>query len=163
METIFKEKQKFTQWWLWLFLIGLGIFQIYGLFSQLIKDVPFGNKPMSDMGLIFFTLIPFGLIAFFWYMKLETEIDEKEIRITFIPLTKKTLKWDEIKSAAIIEYKFVGYGVRLFTSYGTVYNTKGKTGLAVELNSGEKILIGTQKAEELTKNIEKHHKNKFVI
>lgn len=156
METIFKEKQKFTQWWLWLFLIGLGIFQVYGLFSQLIKGVPFGNKPMSDIGLIFFTLIPFGLIVFFLYMKLETEIDKKEIRITFTPLAKKTFQWEDIKSAAVIKYKFVGYGVRLFTSYGTVYNTKGNTGLAIELKNGEKILIGTQKASELTKNIEKH-------
>lgn len=156
METKFKEKQKFTQWWLWLFLIAIGIFQVYALSSQLIQGVYFGDKPMSNIGLIIFTIIPFGIIILFWYLKLETEIDEKEIRIQFTPLVKKTFRWEDIQSAAIIEYKFVGYGIRLFTSYGTVYNTKGNTGLAIELKSGEKILIGTQKADELTKNIEKH-------
>nr|WP_315263057.1 hypothetical protein [uncultured Flavobacterium sp.] len=46
-----------------------------------------------------------------------------------------------------MNYKFLGFGVRLFTSYGTVYNTKGDTGLAIELKCGKKILIGTQKGD----------------
>jgi len=156
MESEFKEKQKFTQWWLWLFLIGLGLFQVYGLFKQLVKGENFGDKPMSDIGLIIFTILPFGIIFLFWYLKLETIIDQKEIRIKFTPLVKKTFRWEDIKSATVLNYKFVGYGIRLFTSYGTVYNTKGNTGLAIELKSGEKILIGTQKGGELTQIIEKH-------
>lgn len=155
MEFEFKEKQKFTQWWLWLFLIGIGLFQVYGLFKQLIKGENFGDKPMSDIGLIFFTIVPFGIIILFWYMKLETEIDPKEIRIRFTPLVKKVFKWEDVKSATVLNYKFVGYGIRLFTSYGTVYNTKGNTGLAIELKNGEKILIGTQKGNELAQIIEK--------
>ena len=155
MESEFKEQQKFTQWWLWLFLIGLGLFQAYGLFKQLILGENFGDKPMSDIGLIMFAILPFGIIFLFWYMKLETVIDQKEIRIKFIPLVKKTFKWEDVKSATVLNYKFVGYGIRLFTSYGTVYNTKGKTGLAIELKSGEKILIGTQRGGELARIIEK--------
>ena len=156
MKSEFKEKQKFTQWWLWLFLIAIGLFQLYGIYKQLIKVEDFGDKPMSDIGLIFFSIIPFGIIILFWYMKLETEIDQKEIRIRFTPLVKKTFKWEDVKSATVLNYKFVGYGIRLFTSYGTVYNTKGNTGLAIELNSGEKILIGTQKGTELAQIIQKH-------
>lgn len=154
MESEFKEKQKFTQWWLWLFLIGLGFFQAYGLFKQLIIGENFGDKPMSDIGLIIFAILPFGIIFLFWYMKLETVIDQKEIRIKFAPLIKKTFKWEDVKSATVLNYKFVGYGIRLFTSYGTVYNTKGNTGLAIELKSGKKILIGTQKGDELAQIIE---------
>jgi hypothetical protein len=161
MEAVFKEKQKFTQGWLWLFLIGIGIFQVYALSSQLIKGVYFGDKPMSNIGLIIFTIIPFGIIILFWYIKLETEIDEKEIRVKFTPLVKKSFRWENIKTATVIQYKFVGYGIRLFTSYGTVYNTKGNMGLAIELKNGEKFLIGTQKASELTKEIEKRLTDKL--
>lgn len=156
MKSEFKEKQKFTQWWLWLFLIAIGLFQLYGIYKQLIKVEDFGDKPMSDIGLIFFSIIPFGIIILFWYMKLETVIDQKEIQIKFTPLVRKTFKWEDVKSATVLNYKFVGYGIRLFTSYGTVYNTKGNTGLAIELNSGEKILIGTQKGTELAQIIQKH-------
>ena len=158
MESEFKEKQKFTQWWLWLFLIGLGLFHVYGLFKQLIIGKDFGDKPMSDIGLIMFALLPFGLLFLFWYMKLETVIDQKEIRIKFTPLVKKAFKWEDVKSATVLNYKFVGYGIRLFTTYGTVYNTKGNTGLAIELKNGKKILIGTQKGDELAQMI----KNRLV-
>ncbi|PKB16547.1 hypothetical protein [Flavobacterium sp. 5] len=158
MQTEFKEKQKFTQWWLWLLLIAIGLFPIYGLYRQLIVGVPFGDKPMSDMGLITFAIFPLVVLFLFLYMRLETEIDQNEIRIKFIPLVKKTFKWEDVKSATVLNYRFVGYGIRLFTSYGTVYNTKGNKGLAIELKNGDKILIGTQKANELTKIIEKYSK-----
>ena len=42
-----------------------------------------------------------------------------------------------------------GWGIRLWTKYGTVFNIKGKKGLAIELYSGKKFLIGTQKEIEL--------------
>ncbi len=41
-------------------------------------------------------------------------------------------------------------GIWLFTKYGTVYNTRGNKGLALELKNGKKFLIGTQKMEELS-------------
>ena len=155
MEAEFKEKQKFTQWWLWLFLIGLVIFQLYGLYQQLIKGVNFGNKPMLDIGLMVFTLIPFAILILFWLTKLETEVNQKGIRIRFRPFVKKSFKWEDIQSATVIKYKFVGYGIRLFTSYGTVYNIKGNTGLSIELKNGKKVLVGTQKGEEISQIVAK--------
>ena len=64
----FKEKQKFTQWWIWLILIGLGAIAVYGFIQQIVFGVEFGNKPMSNVGIIIFTLFVFGFIYFNWYM-----------------------------------------------------------------------------------------------
>lgn len=156
MSIAFKEVQKFTQWWLWLILIGIGILPILGIYKQLILGEKFGDKPMTDLGLIIFCVFIFGLIAMFWFMRLKTEIDQNEIHINFVPFYKKRVKWDEIKNAKVIKYGFVGgWGIRLFTAYGTVYNVKGDTGLAIELRNGKKILIGTQKETELKKIVEK--------
>ena len=111
---------------------------------------------MSDFGLIIFSMFIFGLIAMFWFMRLKTEIDQNEIRINFFPFIKKRVNWKEIKNAEIVNYGFVGgWGIRLWTKYGTVYNTKGDKGLAIELLNGKKILIGTQKETELRKIVEK--------
>ena len=52
MKTEFKEEQKFTQWWLWVILIPIGILPIFGIYKQLILGEKFGDKPMSDLGLI---------------------------------------------------------------------------------------------------------------
>lgn len=156
MNIVFKETQKFSQWWLWLILIGIGILPILGIYKQLIIGEKFGDKPMSDLGLIIFALFVFSLIAMFWFVQLKTEIDQNEIRMHFFPLVKKRVNWKEIKNAEIVNYGFVGgWGIRLWTKYGTVYNMKGNKGLAIALTDGNKFLIGTQKPEELTAILEK--------
>ena len=156
MKIEFREEQKFTQWWLWLILIGLGILLIFGMYKQLILGEKFGDNPMSDIGLIIFCVFIYGIIALFWFMRLKTEIDQNEIRVNFFPFVKKRINWKEIENAEIVNYGFVGgWGIRLWTKFGTVYNTKGNIGLAIELTNGKKILIGTQKENELNKIVEK--------
>ena len=122
----FKEKQKFTQWWIWLILIGLGAIAVYGFIQQIVFGVEFGNKPMSNVGIIIFTLFVFGFIYFNWYMTLITEITNGGIKMRFVPFVKKEIQWSELKSAKIVDYGFVGYGIRLGSKYGTVYNMNGK-------------------------------------
>ena len=66
------------------------------------------------------------------------------------------MSWKEIKKVEIVTYGFVGgWGIRLWTKYGTVYTIKGNKGLAIELLNGKKFLIGTQKETELNKIVEK--------
>ncbi|MFS4493880.1 hypothetical protein [Maribacter sp. 2308TA10-17] len=150
----FKEKQKFTQWWIWVILGILGSLAIYGVFKQLFLGEQFGNKPMSNVGIVIFTLFIFGLIYFSWYMTLITEINAVGIEMRFIPFVKKSIRWSELKSAKIVNYGFVGYGIRFGSKYGTVYNMNGNRGLAIELKNGKKIVIGTQKETELLEIIE---------
>jgi hypothetical protein len=150
MKSVFVEKQKFTQWWLWLLLLGLGLIPAIGVYQQLILGEPFGSKPMPDIGMVIFALFMFGFIAMFYFITLKTEIDQNEIRIHFFPFFKKQIRWQDIKNAEVIKYGFVGgWGIRLGTKYGPVYNIKGKIGLALELKTGKKLLIGTQKEDEL--------------
>lgn len=156
MKTEFKEEQKFTQWWLWLILIPVGILPIFGIYKQLILGDKFGDKPMSDLELVIFTLFVFSLIGFFFIMKLKTSIDKNGIQMSFFPFVRKKVNWNEIKNTEVVNYGFVGgWGIRLWTKYGTVYNMKGNKGLAIELNNGKKFLIGTQKETELKKFMEK--------
>ena len=155
MKIEFKERQKFTQWWLWLILIPLGILPIFGIYKQLIIGEQFGSKPMSDLGLVIFTIFIFGIIYFTWYMTLITEITNEGIKMRFVPFVKKEIKWNDLKSVKIVNYGFVGYGIRFGSKYGTVYNMNGNKGLAVELNNGNKFVIGTQKQMELKKVVEK--------
>jgi len=150
MKIVFKEEQKFTQWWLWLILIGIGVLPIIGIYKQLIIEEKFGDNPMSDLGLIIFSIFIFGLITLFWFMRLKTIIDQNEIRMSFFPFVKKKVNWKDVKSAEVVNYGFVGgWGIRLGTKYGTIYNIKGNRGLAIELLNGKKFLTGTQKETEL--------------
>lgn len=150
MKLVFKEEQKFTQWWLWLILIPIAILPIFGMYKQLILGENFGNNPMSNIGLILFSIFIFSLIGLIFLIKLKTKIDENGIWMNFYPFVKKKFNWKEIKTIAVVNYGFVGgWGIRFWTRYGTVYNIKGNKGLAIELINGKKILIGTQKENEL--------------
>lgn len=156
MKIQYKEEQKFTQWWLWLILIGIGIMPLIGIYKLNIIGGTYGSKPMSDLGLIIFSILIYGIIALFLVMRLKTEITQDEICIKFIPFTKRQVNWKQVKSAEIITYGFIGgWGIRFGTKYGIVYNTKGNKGLAIELLNGKKFLVGTQKESELTLALEK--------
>ena len=146
----FTEKQKFTQWWLWLILFGLLSIPICGLFLQFIMDKPFGDNPTSDGGLMLFALFMLLFLGFFYSITLKTEIDEQGIRMIFFPFVHKSIPWEKVENAEIVTYSiFIGWGIRLFTPYGTAYNIKGNKGLALTLKEGTKLMIGTQKAVEL--------------
>ena len=156
MKTEFKEEQKFNQWWLWLILILMGVLPIIGIYKQLILGEKLGDNPMSDISLLIFSIIMFSLVGLFLIMKLKTSIDKNGINMHFFPFIKKSVDWQQIKNVKVVNYGFVGgWGIRLWTKYGTVYNVKGDKGLEIVLKSGKKFLIGTQKETELSTIIEK--------
>ena len=107
---------------------------------------------MSNIGMIIYTFFVFGFMYFNWYMTLITEITNEGIKMRFIPFVKKEINWNDLKSVKIVSYGFVGYGIRLGSKYGTIYNMNGNKGLAIELSNGKKFVIGTQKEMEL-KNV----------
>ncbi|MBT8234761.1 MAG: hypothetical protein KJO04_01085 [Bacteroidia bacterium] len=144
MALLFKEQQRFTQWWIWLILIVTAILTAYVFVQQLILDNPVGSKPMPDAWVIFFSFVYAFILLFFWILELRTEIDNEEIRARLFPFFTHKFFWDEIKTAEVIQYKFLGYGLRFSKTYGTVLNIVGNKGLLIELHSGAKFLIGTQ-------------------
>lgn len=150
MRTTFKESQRFLQWWLWVLLIGTSILPLYGLYKQMVLGEPFGANPSSDIGLIIICLLVIGVVILFIFMRLDTTMDESGIHIKYIPFLSKRIAWSEVKSAKVLNYGFVGgWGIRIWTKYGTVYNTAGNKGLALELHNGKKMVIGTQKEAEM--------------
>lgn len=147
---VFKEIQKMTQWWLWFIIIVLLVIPIFGIYQQVIQGKSFGNNPMSNTGMIIMAIFMLCFVVALYSMKLKTSIDTTEINISFFPFVKRQFLWKEIKSAQVIQYGFVGgWGIRIWTKYGTVYNMSGNKGLAIEMKNGDKFLIGTQKDLEL--------------
>ena len=88
-------------------------------------------------------------------MVLITEITNQGVKMRFIPFVKKDIPWSEIKSIRIVDYGFVGYGIRLGSKYGTVYNVNGSKGLAIVLSNGKQFVIGTQREKELKEILKK--------
>jgi len=153
----FIEEQKFTQWWLRLLLISIAILPIVGIYKQLILGEEFGNKPISNQGIIVFSIFVFVIIALFLVIKLQTSINRNGIQIKFYPFVTRNMKWKDIEKLSVVNYGFVGgWGIRISKKYGTVYNVKGNIGLSLKLKNGKKILIGTQH-EKLIEKVVKNN------
>ncbi len=132
---VFIENQRFTQSWLWLLILGFMLF------------VAVVGKPIA-------VLITLGTCILFYMMYLKTEFRAKGIRYRFVPFHGKDrlIEWNEIEEYYIRQYnpimEYGGWGIK-FSHKGMVLNTKGNMGLQLILKNGRKILIGTQRADEL--------------
>jgi len=161
----FKEQQRFKQWWIWILIIGITGLMLYFVIQQLILDKQVGDNPAPDVVICFFSILPFLMIWLFLSLKLETEIRKEGIYFRFKPFHRKFkfYPWDNISKYYVRKYRpileYGGWGIRIGPGkYGKAYNVRGNMGLQLELKNGKRILIGTQKPEELERAL-----NKFTI
>lgn len=154
---LFTERQRFRQWWLWLILLGINGLFLFGIFKQVIGGQKFGDKPMSDVGLLIGTGFAFLLTLLFFNFRLDTLIKNDGIYVRFFPfhLKFKYYPWDILTKSCVRSYSAIteygGWGLRLgLFGNGTAFNVSGNKGLQLEMKSNAKLLIGTNKADELT-------------
>ncbi|MEY4273385.1 MAG: hypothetical protein RL638_333 [Bacteroidota bacterium] len=143
----FKETQRFTQWWLWLVLVGSWVVLIYSLATV---------QPQTTIAYFISFVVGMLLPILFWQMRLMTRITEEGIYVRFVPFHFKEqfYPWESIESAQVRTYsplmEYGGWGIKYgFNGQGKVFNVAGDQGLQLIFKSGEKLLIGTQKPTEI--------------
>lgn len=155
-ETIFQEKQYFRQWWLWLILLIINAITIF-LFARYFFDSSSTDRSVASILLnsisVCFSLL---LTLLFAFMHLDTMVKTDGIYLRFFPihLSYKKYTWSILHQANIRTYnalsEYGGWGIRYsFSKNGIAYTISGSTGLQLEQKDGKKILIGTDRAEEL--------------
>ena len=163
----FREVQYVHQNWIarlaMLVILPGWLLGLYGFVQQIILGKTFGDNPSSDEGLIISTLLSsvvvLGLIWLVGFSKLETQILDEGIGMYFSPFTSQRIyPWDEIQSADIRTYKPIQeYGDwgwrRGWGRKGQAYNVSGNKGLQLVFKDGRRILIGTQRPDELEQAI----------
>ncbi len=153
---MFTESQSFKKWWqLVIVTIPHGIF-LYGIYQQVILNVPFGDNPMPNAGLFIAESIMIILTYFLLILRLETSITEEGIMIRFYPIHRKfrLYKWDRIEKAFVREFnpitEYGGWGFRTsMKGNGKAWTTSGNKGLQIITKDGNMFLVSTQKPEEL--------------
>ena len=93
------------------------------------------------------------LWLFFFYMQLKTEVREDHLLLHFRPFRKRRVPFSTIASLSARTYhpirEYGGWGIKYGGSSGWVYNVSGNRGVQLELEDGEKLLVGSQKTEQL--------------
>ena len=160
---VFTEYQRFTQP---LILIALSIAFIV---ASVLTFEDWNSVEPSNIGeQIFFLraiIIISLVVVLFIFMKLETRVDEKGIYYQFFPFSfkLKLIPWNTIHKCHLRKYNAIfeygGWGLKFSFSgkNGKAFTTKGSIGLQLILKNGKKILIGTQKKEELQRTLDTYN------
>ncbi|MFH0915146.1 MAG: DUF6141 family protein [bacterium] len=150
---LFQEVQRFRQWFFYVpLLIATGV--VWWLFAeQIILGHPRGSRPIPDSAAwILAILFGFGFPVFALVVRLITEVRPGLLWVRLIPFGSKRISTGEIERAQTREYsplrEFGGWGIRISRN-GRAYNAYGNTGVQLVLTDGSRVLIGTQKPEEL--------------
>lgn len=159
---VYREQQRFRQPWLWIVFacITLPVLGLlgFGMYQQLVLGRPFGNNPLGDAQLI----AVFGgilvlhtlVIALFWFARLDVEVTRDDIAVRFHPfhLRPRRIALRDVTDARARQYsaigEFGGWGIRIGVR-GWAYNVSGDHGVQLTLASGKRILIGSQRSDEL--------------
>jgi hypothetical protein len=123
------------------------------------KGNPFEISSIPTAGLILIAALvmvaTMAVIVHNSLVKLITKINKESISVTYYSFRKKQLKIElkEILSYRIRTYnpyrEYWGYGVKENSLRGKAYIIKGNKGLQLQLKSGKRILIGTQKKQAI--------------
>jgi len=148
---VYRERQRFRQWWLWVIILGLTIFWI-GLI--LIS---------RELVVVLLALIlDLGLIVFMYNLKLDTEVIDTGVRIKFWPFHRKWVlfEFSNIESVEEVRYRpladYGGWGIRygIFDElHAKAYTVSGNMGVMIRITDGSNVLIGTKHSRDLCSSI----------
>ena len=94
---MYTETQRFTQWWLWLILIGVWASMVYSIVTA-----PSQTDAAAYVSFGIGILLP----LLFWQMKLTTRITQEGIYVRFFPFhfKEKFFDWDSISASYVRTY-----------------------------------------------------------
>ncbi|MHC4605892.1 MAG: DUF6141 family protein [Planctomycetota bacterium] len=159
---VFREVQRFGRMWIWLLILAVALGAGWAFVQQIVLGEPFGDKPAPDWMLwILFAFFGIGLPLLFHILRLVVEVRDDSLYIRFHPFGARTIPFSEIAKFEARTYRpileYGGWGIR-WSRAGRAYNVSGNRGVQLELEGGKRLLIGSQRAEELEQAIAERRK-----
>ncbi len=152
---IYREEQNFA-WWLYAVLLALAVNGVVGLFMAQHAAANGGihhwggtERSLAVLGLTFPPILIVGLL------RMTTEVTPNAVRVWFgwLPSYRRAISLADIRSVEAVTYRPLvdcgGWGIRRGRGGEKVLNARGNRGVRLTLIDGSKLLIGSQKPEEL--------------
>lgn len=155
---LFREEQQFRQPWLMAVLIGgfaLCLVTAFIAFVSISKSHPLNALANPAVYVLASEALAIGLITIlFLSVKMITEVRWDRLVVRAVPITRlrREIPINEIKECEARTYspirEYGGWGIR-YGRGGKAYNISGNRGVQLVLASGERVLVGSQKADDL--------------
>jgi hypothetical protein len=126
---------------------------------------PWGNPPVTDGGLIFLTILITLVYLRLITVCLTTELCPEQFSVAMKGFRRRTkVPVANIQSVKIVQFDAIadygGYGIRSGPE-GRAYIAHGNQGVQLELENGRKILVGSQRPDQLAQMILRAKQSKF--
>jgi hypothetical protein len=150
-QRVFNESQTFRGTWI-MYLILLLELPTF-LVLVVVLSMQEGEKTDVFIGILIVLLVMGGTFLLIMNLKLETRIDDQTISYRFFPFFgwRKITK-SKLVSADVITYQgltdYGGWGIK-GNKTTKAYSIRGDRGLLLDIGEKKKIMIGTQKSDEL--------------
>ena len=150
-------------WWVLLICLLILALAVWAFISQIVLKKPFGNNSASDW--MIYSMFGLALLinVLIFSIRMRLQVNKDGISIRYFPFINKNFKWNDVAEYEVLTYNPVkdygGWGLRYnWKKKGKAYTVSGSYGLSLTLQEGKKVLIGTDKPEELKVFLEE---NKF--
>jgi len=160
---LFAEDQYMRQVWLMVLLYGTAVLfsglVLYSGYVQFVLGKPFGNRPLSNTGLVIADafLIVTGVILPIMVLRVQlmVRLDSAGLTLHYWPLTRRKdfplhhiIAWEAQDYRPFRDYG--GWGIRYsLTKKQWAYTVTSSRGVLLTLADGKKIMIGSERADEL--------------
>ena len=156
---VFREQQRFRQWWLWAIIVGPAALAWWLLIQQVLEGKPVGQHPAPDwLAWVLWVAVGLGLPFLFSRMTMAVEVFRDAVLIVYRPFTRRTITIAEIERAEVRTYNAIkdygGWGIKGWSQAKMAYNVSGDRGVELWLTGGRSVMIGSQKADELAAAIQ---------
>ncbi|MCX6650973.1 MAG: DUF6141 family protein [Methanomassiliicoccales archaeon] len=155
----FRELKYYRPWWFVLIILLASGLAWWAAVTQLVMGEPWGNNPASDEFVLVFFIgfgILFPLIMFNMHLTI-TVSDAVYIKLwPFMPRARM-LSPRDIDSYQAMDYDplsdYGGWGIK-GTASDRAYNVSERRGVKFNLRDGRKVMIGSQRAEQLKMSVD---------
>jgi hypothetical protein len=156
-DIIYREEQKFSLWLRWLVYLSMGLSVVISVFVLTKESASDGSQDTWEivLGVIVGIGVPIVITAFFVLLKLQTEVRPDGIYVRYFPfhIHFKRFAREDLSEYYARLYKpireYGGWGIRYSLRNGRAYNVSGNKGVQLVFSNSKKLLIGSQKPDEL--------------
>jgi hypothetical protein len=154
---LFREKQSFSLGYAKVALAVPPVALAIVSCRQILWHHPWESPAMTNGNLLFLTILLVVVYIRLITVRLVTELQSDQLSVAMKGFWRKTrAAVSDIRSARVVDYKalteYGGYGIRS-GPHGRAYIASGRQAVQLELRDGRKLLIGSQRPEELAQKI----------
>jgi hypothetical protein len=151
----FIEVQRFRRWWIAVLLGITGAVVWWGFVTQIVLGRDWGGDPAPDAVVwLLWAVFGVGFPVWMWTLGVRTGVDGSGVHVRWIafPL-RRDFPFADIARHEAVTYQpireFGGWGWRRGRQGRVAHTVRGVEGVELELRDGRRVLIGSQRPQEL--------------